>query len=67
LEGPASDDGWLAEACDASFEERCGAAGSGAGGAEPVVSAGVLLSSRLAKFPFACGGSGGANFGGAFE
>ena len=46
-------DGWLAEACDASLEERCGAGGSGAGGAELVLSADVLLSSRVAKLSFA--------------
>lgn len=67
MAGPASDDGWLVEACDASLGERCGADGSGAGGPEFVVSGGVLLSSRAAKLSFACEGSGGANFGGALE
>jgi hypothetical protein len=68
LAGPASDDGRLAEVCDESLEERCGAAGSGAGGRELAVSACVLLlSTRAAKLSFACEGSGGANFGGALE
>lgn len=67
LAGAASDDGWLAEACDGSLAARCGADGSGAGGRELVLSACVLLSTRAAKLSFACEGSGGANFGGALE
>lgn len=61
----------MAEACGESLDERCGAAGSGAGGGELVaeleVSACVLLSIRAAKLSFACEGSGGANFGGPLE
>jgi hypothetical protein len=56
----------LAEGWDALLVRR-GAGGSGVGGKELALFAGVLLSTRAAKLSFASEGAGGTNFGGAFE